>query len=994
MLRGLKVSIILLLLVSQGWAQRHYFVSYSVKDGLAQSQVRDIIQTSDQYLWIATVGGASRFNGNTFTTYNKTKGLLDNLVTSLYEVEDGKLLAACKGGLSVISNDQVSNILFPGQWSRVMAFDMAEYSDELVLATNGSGLLFMSKDTVFRQVDLGSNNKNFVRSLDLDDHGLLIGTKAGLLRYRDGNIETVVDSISVNRVVHTGDQLWVTTTADGILLIENEQVKRFTVDSGLTSNHQRDVCIDANNDPWLISKFGIQRFNGSTQQFESVRFFDPDLEPSLRVLYSDRESNVWIGTDGSGVLKYTGDEFETYTSGDGLVSDAIMCVRQQPDGAMWFATYGGGVVKKDEEHYINIDFSDGLMNSTVWSLEVIEDDLVWIGTSSGINIYDHGEISEFAFNDSLPFRRVSAIFQDSRKAVWIGTRDGLIVYQDGELVTPEPLSSRNINEVRGFVQRGNVVWLTSNSGLYGYNIETGQLSHLDTEDGIQEKYLSCITLDGFGNIWVGTDEGICLYAPGEKRIQPIAVSEKVSSNIVNFLAAEGQTRLWVGTDHGLFSLDLQHFINSDSLLIRSYIEHDGVVGQECNQNAAFQDQQQRMWFGTNSGLVRFDPSAANEVQKRILAIHFTDIQLNFESIAQRLDLEATDFESNPFEYAANRITFRYAGIHYANPEKVYYSYKLVGSDEDWSPKVRENYVTYAYLPPGDYEFQVRAKVDNAPWSEHIASFRFYIQPPFYQRWWFILLCLLLVGIATYMVYYQIDRERQRKRRLKDAQNKAKVLGLEQQTLNAHMNRHFIFNALNSIQYYINTQDRKQANMYLTNFAALVRKNLDSAQVESIYLKDELERLKLYMNLEQMRFKDRFDYEITVDPELDTDGLLVPSMILQPFVENSIMHGILPSENRGTIQINIKAEARDLVFQIKDNGIGIETSVRQKNGTSLHVSNGMKITRQRMELLASMTRRNYKVDGPMEMRDHNQVLGTIVTITIPQHFRAIADISAG
>lgn len=990
-LRGLKLYIFLSLLAFHSVAQRHYFVSYSVREGLAQSQVRDIVQTSDQYLWIATVGGASRFDGSSFTTYNKTRGLIDNLVTTLYESENGDLLAASKGGLTRIKNDQVSQILFPEKWSEVMPFDLLEYQGKLIIASNGIGLLVMNEDSSFYQIDLGTPDRNFVRSLALDGEALMIGTRHGLLRMVGEEISTLFEDISVTRVVTAGKTIWATSTAEGVLQIKNGVVTQYTTELGLSSNHQRDVCIDANNDPWFISKFGISKFNGKTQQFEDILFIDPGIEPNLRVLYSDRESNIWIGTDGSGILKYTGDEFVTFTSEDGLVSDAIMCVRQQPDGAMWFATYGVGVIKKTGDQYENIDFTDGLINATVWSLEVVENDVVWIGTSAGINIYDHGEVRAFEFNDSLPFNRVSSLFQDSKGSMWVGTKDGILVYREGALVTPKKLSKGRIKEVRNFTQRGNTVWLTSNSGIYGYDIENDLLTHLGKEDGLQEDYVSCIALDGYGNLWLGTDEGICFYSPKEKRVQPIVVSEKASSNIVNFITAEGQKRLWIGTDNGLFSLSIPEFINQDSIIIRSYIEHDGVVGQECNQNASFQDAQGNMWFGTNGGLIEFDPSLTNDQQKRILAIHFTDIQLNFESALGKLDLAANDHNSNAFKHSENRITFRYAGIHYSNPEKVFYSYKLVGSDEEWSPKVRENYVTYAHLPPGEYEFLVRAKVANAPWSDQLASFRFLIEPPFYQRWWFVLICVLCAAGIAYLAFYQVDRERQRKQRLNEAQNKATILGLEQQTLNAHMNRHFIFNALNSIQYYINTQDRKQANMYLTNFAALVRKNLDSAQVESIYLKDELERLKLYMNLEQMRFKDRFEYHISVNPDLDTEGLLVPSMILQPFVENSIMHGILPSERKGNIWINIGADADDLVFQIKDNGIGIDTSVKQKNGTSLHVSNGMKITRQRMELLHDMTKRNYNVSGPHELKEDDQVLGTVVSITIPQHFRKIQDI---
>ena len=203
-----------------------------------------------------------------------------------------------------------------------------------------------------------------------------------------------------------------------------------------------------------------------------------------------------------------------------------------------------------------------------------------------------------------------------------------------------------------------------------------------------------------------------------------------------------------------------------------------------------------------------------------------------------------------------------------------------------------------------------------------------------------------------------------------------------------MNRHFIFNALNSIQYYINKEDKKSANDYLANFAKLIRRNLDDSENNMVSLAEEIERLELYLSLEHMRFSDKFEYRIEMDSEIDAESVQIPSMLLQPFIENSIWHGILPSEKSGEVTLKIVRNAKDdLIFTVEDNGIGIETSIKNKAiDTEGHISKGMNITKGRIDLMRKMTNRNIAIQGPFELRDSdNKPNGTKVEITLPLNF---------
>lgn len=982
-----KLTVIALIISLPLFSQRHYFVSFSVKEGLAQSQVRDIKQTRDGYLWIATVGGISRFDGQEFVTFNKSNGLPNNLATSLLESSHNELWAACKGNVVIFNHKGSRTLALPKEFEDVVGNDLAEYNDAIYLASNGMGLLKIEEEKV-DVIDFGDDEINFVRALSVHQNQLFIGTKQGLFVMRGELMDTIIHDISVSSVFSTASDVWVTTYGQGLYRIHNGVVKLYSEEDGLRSNNQREICIDRTGNPWIIYKNGIDKLNLKTNKFVTLKSFDPIHTTNLKTVYKDLEGNIWIGTDGFGILKYTGDQFETYTIDDGLTSEIVMDIKEDLSGNLFFATYGSGVIKLNMKNNSITTIEEGLLNLTVWSILVLENNDVLIGTSSGINVLSNGKISPYKLNDSLPWPRVSNMFLDSEQKLWIGTKDGILVVKN-DSVFPLPYKLKNeLKEAKSFTEVGGKVWISSNTGLFSYKHLDQSVEHFSTVNHtLPEDYVFCLAHDLKGNIWLGTENGVFEFDPTNKSYKQISLSNQVSSNIVNFILNEDEKHIWLGTDNGLFSLDLVHWQKSDSVIIKKFNEHDGVVGQECNQNAVFQDSKNQIWFGTNGGLVKYDPSQGKATYSQIENIHINDVASNFESVMDRIAIDSS-FDYNQFKYTENRLSFRFAAIYHQNPEKILYSYKLEGSDNDWSPPTRENYVTYANLSPGDYKFTVRAKLKNGDWSKNQASFQFKIQRPFWLSWWFILLTLLIISALTYFLILQIQKERKRKKQLNEIQNRAKILGLEQQTLNAHMNRHFIFNALNSIQYYINTQDRKMANMYLSNFAALVRKNLDSAQQESIYLKDELERLRLYMNLEQMRFKDRFDFEIDVEKKLDIDHMLVPSMILQPFVENSIMHGILPSENKGLIGISILTNNNDLSFEIKDNGIGIETSIFQKEGgTSHHVSNGMKITKQRMELLNKITHQNYQVDGPRQITDENgKAMGTSVLITLPIKFK--------
>ncbi|MEL7339546.1 MAG: histidine kinase, partial [Bacteroidota bacterium] len=347
---------------------------------------------------------------------------------------------------------------------------------------------------------------------------------------------------------------------------------------------------------------------------------------------------------------------------------------------------------------------------------------------------------------------------------------------------------------------------------------------------------------------------------------------------------------------------------------------------------------------------------------------------------------AKDFspETGPeLDYTDNQLDFSFIGISLKSPQQVEYKYRLRGND--WSRSTRQTTVAITNLSPGTYTFEVTAKKEGESWDfDNFDSYTFTIASPFYASWWFITLVILAVLAIAYYIYAVYANRRRQQREEQRIRNQAEKLALEHQALYAMMNPHFTFNALQSIQFFIHRQDKKAANKFLSSFAKLVRKNLESTQSDTITLGEEVERLKLYLSLEKMRFPEKFDYVVKVEPGLDLSDTEIPPMLLQPFVENSIKHGIMSLETDGLIEVKIESHGEDhLRVRIEDNGIGIvESKKRQANRPKDHVSKGMQITMDRLALFARMSGKEYSLDIDEIKGDQEQVEGTRVDMILP------------
>lgn len=323
----------------------------------------------------------------------------------------------------------------------------------------------------------------------------------------------------------------------------------------------------------------------------------------------------------------------------------------------------------------------------------------------------------------------------------------------------------------------------------------------------------------------------------------------------------------------------------------------------------------------------------------------------------------------------NNIRITYEGVDLSFSGDVTYLYRLK-SDGAWD-STKETTINLPALNAGNYSFSVKAKTSTSNWSpaEHI---NFSIAKPLYARWWFIITITLLTGGSIfYLVYTNNKKYLMRQKQAFIIQQK--MNDMENQAKQAMMNPHFVFNALNSIQHYMLDNDKQSANKYLTKFSRLIRMNLDLSTKTDITLEEEFEKLKLYLEIEQLRFGEKLTYDFNINAELETDEVYMPSMILQPFVENAIWHGIMPADKIGKITVSANSinNEKQLQITILDNGIGI-TNSKNMSKPQTHNSIGIQLTVDRIKLFSSQ----HNSEGIVTIEDDLKTGGTCVTIILP------------
>tara|TARA_R110002072_G_scaffold78485_4_gene181941 strand:+ start:1388 stop:3010 length:1623 start_codon:yes stop_codon:yes gene_type:complete len=452
-----------------------------------------------------------------------------------------------------------------------------------------------------------------------------------------------------------------------------------------------------------------------------------------------------------------------------------------------------------------------------------------------------------------------------------------------------------------------------------------------------------------------------------KLSSPKPINEEFLSSKNSYqLLFNAKNQLWMGSEKGVDKIEFQNNIISKSTL---YNANDGFIGIETTKNTSLEDNDGNIWFGTKNGITKFTPS---ENQKTLLkpTVYFEEIQVSNQSIDSiQKQFKNTVLQLSP---AQNNISFRFKTVDINQPKRIEYQYILNETQSSWSSN---NTVNFANLTSRNYTFSVISRNASKIESEPVI-FNFFIDKPLYQKTWFILSIVSFLAVVFFLfIYFYFKRKQQEnQQKIKKLTLENHLITLEQKALQLQMNPHFIFNVLNGIKAFGNNGNTNELNSTISQFASLLRSLLHNSRKEEINLSEEIETLKNYLDLEQ-KMNANFEYTITTETQnIAKEEILIPPMLVQPFVENSIKHGFKNSE--GKLSILFKTNNNHLMCTIIDNGIGIEQSKKLKL-TSNHTSVALKVTKERIENLSETSWLKIK-----ETFEKNQITGTKVEFQIP------------
>jgi ligand-binding sensor domain-containing protein len=973
-------------------AQHYNFINYSTESGLAQSQIRTIAQDKNGYLWLGTLAGLSKYDGKKFVNYSIQSGLIDNQIFSLVADKYNGLWIGTLGGLNYFDGETFKSYVFKEEMAENLVNAIGQdFNNNLWLATDGAGVAKFNGKSFEYFTEANGIVHNYVRAVCVDDKGMVwFGTKNGICFYDGKEFKTVDTSIvqpyNVSHIfMDKQKKLWFSTFGEGVYQYDGKTFRNYNESNGLINNWIRSAIQDSEGNIWFASKFGLCKFDGTV----FMKFTESEGLPvdNTNVVFEDKEKNIWIGSDGRGLCKFLGETFTYMTTNDDLSSNIVLSILEDKNQHLWYSTFGKGITKKEGNKTIKYSINEGLNNNIIWASLKDKNDSLWFCTSGGVSKFDGKKFKNYGVEDGLGAKIVYSICQDYKGNLWFGTTKGVSVF-DGLNFKNYTSEIDNIGkDVMSIVEDKNkCLWFATKNGLY--KLENERFTKYTTADGLCNNNLFSLVVDNHNHLWIGSRAGINYY--DGKTFSKILMDDIINSNNICFLILDKKEFLWVGTNSGIFVLDTKEYHRSKKTKFRHYTVFDGLPGMECNQNAAFKDHLGNIWMGTTEGVIKYDPNIKDFHADNFEPItHISGVRLflkdtNWVKYTSDIDSTTRLPKNLKVNYQTNYFTFDYIGIKLSNPSSVLYKYMLEGFDEYWSSATDATFATYSNLPSGKYTFKVIAGDVAGNWNKHPAVFNFEILPPFWTKWWFILLCIFVFLFLLWKIYKIRVNEIRKKHQTQQLEFNSKLMLLEHQSLNSSMNRHFIFNALNSIQYYMDREDKLSAHKYLSRFAKLIRMNLDSSMSNLVSASEEIERLDLYLQIELMRFEDKFQYNIHIADDVDIESIEIPPMLLQPYVENSILHGILPSDKDGQIDINVEINDNQcVVFSIQDNGIGIEESkARKLSKKSLHVSRGTSINAQRIQLLEATKNINISINGPFELKNtENKVLGTRVELII-------------
>jgi len=1006
--------------------------------GLSQNWIYAIHQDKYGYMWFGTWEGLNKYDGYNYTIYNVADGLSDHTIYCILEDDEGFLWIGTGKGLNKFDRKKQKFTQYTklsGDTTNLFhdrVLSIIQSRDGAIWLGTGAGLIKLDKTSntitsyLSTNQDYNSLRSNYILNLYEDKSGIIwVATTYGLVKFdpqtgrstRYYHIQGDTSGLSHNNIRYVlqeqSGNFWIGTKY-GLNYFDttSQKIRQYFFDAGddhsISDNWIRVIFEDRNGQIWIGTENGglnlYDRKNGNFIRFQNQLSNKNSLSNNkVYSIFEDISENLWIGTY-NGVNKidryYNNFEHIHRTSNDNksLNDDIIWSFAEDDSNNLWIGTSSGINIKNrltGTYTYIVNDPDDlqSLANNDIRSiLYTPQYNCFWFGLwGAGLDKYDlkTQEITHFKHNpniNSISDDYVNDILLDKKGMIWIATGKGLsrlhpatYRFETFRHSSKNPNSLSNDITICLFEDSHDNIWIGTDDGLNKYNVALNKFTVYRNEPGnknsLGNNSVFQIYEDKTNKIWIGTSGGgLSRLEPEKEKFRVYTTEEGLPNNIVYSILEDDEGNIWISTNLGISKLYVisERFVNYDV--------KDGIQSNEFNLGAGYKDRDGQLYFGGMNGYNVFDPDQIKfNPNKPVVVI------TGFRKFNEKQPEEYFDGDTIRLNYDDNFFSIDISALDYTNPAKNKYRYMLEHVDKDWVRTDANNRVAeYKKVQSGIYTFKANGSNNDGIWNDKGITLTIIITPPWWKTWWFrILLTLMVVFFAWIIIYRRIRRIRiEHEVEMKLLEIEKQKFDLEQKALRLQMNPHFIFNSLNSIQSYILSHDAEKAVQYLGKFSQLMRLILTHSAHKFISLKDELLAVSYYLDLEKLRFEDKFDYSVNVDENIDEEFIEIPPMIIQPYIENAIIHGLLHKPTKGKIDIDFKLMGNRVICTVVDNGIGREKSLELEKQSGLkRKARGMLITKARLEILNRQSEDEFSVRVFDLKDDKGNPAGTKVEIVI-------------
>ncbi len=1000
----MKSSLLFFLLVFAPWlgfSQLPGMLNYTTYDGLPSDEVFRGLLAKDGYMWFATNDGVCRFDGSEFTTYELTDGLTENTIIDISEDKEGRiwfvgisgklsyfenekifpfesndLISAskttvdipCSGLFMPISKTEIKLSLFSGKTIHIKdkrgTVYLFENNDSIPISNSNDEYLFYVKrhlvnklaffvvfDSVPIKVEVTTDESwghSYSRYLyvEFSDKVVYFYRSKAITIYKNGDYKiTKMDVIPMCAIKSVEKGIWIGTFKKGISYYPNSDFEQEPLVHYLDKQFVTSLMYDQNDRGWVSTSYGgvfniqtlaITNFYKEGRYLENYVSRIVEIEPKTFIFFA-RNNRVFLSRD----IKLPMEELVL----DELESQLVYQAKLYGDVVL--VATSAGLLEIPLQYFLNPSHpKKGIRRYKFGSIKdfLCKDSILWIGTSRGL-FYERDFLNNRKFapirvgENQKRIKKIISLPSDNKA----DSAFSYILYQN----------MKNLEMLRYIPYREKKLFTN-------YTTYDQEGKHILNNDILVRDKDQAIFLATKGDgIQIVTDDSLIIFNK----------ESGLLSNTINRLKMPFDTILLAGTNKGLNIIKLSEGKYPKILMSKFITTKDGLKGNEIHDIACYGD---RVLVSTNMGISIINIFAVVKM-KDIYPVYITDFIVNGKN--KPVD---TVYCSN-LSYFENNIQIKFNALDFHDKAEIKYYYRLIGAEEKGWEEINKNSVVYPELSSGSYVFQVKAKNSYGFSSKNMTSITFEISQVYYQTFLFkfvvILTLILLIGGYLFMFF---------KERNNILKNKSILDNYQQKSLMRIMNPHFIFNALNSVNSFIVTNKKKDATMYVSEIASLIRQVFNKATDDSISVLDEVTLLDTYLKLEQRRLNDVFDYLIKYDDDLKNN--LIPSFMIQVFVENSVWHGLPNKTEKGAfISIVFKKHNKHVLCEIVDNGVGRKTASKTTHRKSRNSEkHGIDIIKQRIDLL----NKRYKTEViKLKMEDlynekETKALGTKISLQFP------------